>query len=265
MAACWRAAIPHGSNLSPRRCTPWTRSTWTPRTRAYAQTAAGARFTAVSYWGPGQTPERHRPPPGVLLAQHFTAVDDRGTSYKFSASLGGPRHAEWSGELDLRPNPPPEIRWLDLSTTAGEPPTRIDLNSRRAWPSRPAEITVTPTAVSPGELLLTDIAAGFLAVPVQPPARPARRPVRAPRDQRPPHRRAAHRRLARTVAEPAEVLPWREPRTGPCPRLGRHGDRAARAGRRPGHGPRPAQRQVRPIPASAGQRRGRRNTPGPTA
>jgi hypothetical protein len=45
----------------------------------YAQTAADARFTAVSYWGPGQTPERGRPPPGVLLAHHFTAVDDRGT------------------------------------------------------------------------------------------------------------------------------------------------------------------------------------------
>ena len=28
---------------------------------AYAQTAASARFTAVSYRGPGQPPERHRP------------------------------------------------------------------------------------------------------------------------------------------------------------------------------------------------------------
>jgi hypothetical protein len=129
----------------------------------YAQTAAGARFTAVSYWGPGQTPDRHRPPPGVLLARRFTAVDDRGTSYQFSASLG-PAHAEWSGVLDLDPNPPPEIRWLDLSTTPGEPATRIDLNPQRARPTPAPEITVTPTAVSPGELLLTDIAAGFLAL-----------------------------------------------------------------------------------------------------
>lgn len=116
---------------------------------AYAQTAAGARFTAVSYRGPGQAPERHRPPPGVLLAHQFTAVDDQGTSYQFSASLG-PVHAEWSGVLDLRPNPPHEIRWLDLSTTPGEPATRIDLNSQRARPTPPPEITVTPAAVSPG-------------------------------------------------------------------------------------------------------------------
>jgi hypothetical protein len=130
---------------------------------AYAQTAASARFTAVSYWGPGQAPIRHRPPPAVLLAHRFTAVDDQGTSYRFSAGAG-PARAEWSGVLDLRPNPPPEIRWLDLSTAPGEPPTRIDLNSRPARPTPPPEITVTPTAVSPGELLLTDIAAGLLAL-----------------------------------------------------------------------------------------------------
>jgi hypothetical protein len=127
---------------------------------AYAQTAASARFTAVSYWGPGQAPTRHRPPPGVLLAHKFTAVDDQGTSYQFSASPG-PARVEWSGVLDLRPNPPPEIRWLDLSTAPGEPPTRIDLDSR---PAPSPEITVTPTDVSPGELLLTDIAAGLLTL-----------------------------------------------------------------------------------------------------
>src|SRR5208282_3003805 len=87
---------------------------------AYIQTAADARFTAVSYRGPGQAPERHRPPRGVPLAHQFTAVDDQGTSYQFSASLG-PVHAEWSGVLDLRPDPPHEIRWLDLSTIPGEP------------------------------------------------------------------------------------------------------------------------------------------------
>jgi hypothetical protein len=130
---------------------------------AYAQTASGARFTAVSYWGPGQAPERHRPPPGVLLAHQLTAVDDRGTRYQLSAGLA-PSHAEWSGVLDLHPNPPQEIRWLDLSTTPGGPATRIALNSRQARPALTPEITVTPAALSPGELLLTDIAAGFLAL-----------------------------------------------------------------------------------------------------
>ena len=141
---------------------------------AYAQAAAGARFTAVSYWGPGQAPERHRPPPGVLLAHQFTAVDDQGTSYQFSASLG-PGGAEWSGVLDLRPNPPHRIRWLDLSTPPGEPATRIDLNSRQARPAPPPKVTVTPAAMSPGELLLTGIATGFLALasPEQVPLHPS--------------------------------------------------------------------------------------------
>ena len=74
--------------------------------------------------------------------------------------------------LDLRPHPPPEIRWLDLSTTPGEPATRIDLSSQSV---PPPEITVTPAAVSPGELLLTDIATGFLALasPEQVPLHPS--------------------------------------------------------------------------------------------
>jgi hypothetical protein len=141
---------------------------------AYAQTTAGAWFTAVSYWGPGQTPERHTRPPGLLLARHFTAVDDRGTSYRFSVRPG-PTHAEWSGVLDLEPNPPPEIRWLDLSTIPGEPPTRVDLNPQPARPTPPPEITVSPAAVSPGELLLTDIAAGLLSLasPEQVPLHPS--------------------------------------------------------------------------------------------
>jgi hypothetical protein len=138
---------------------------------AYVQTAVGARFTAISYWRPGQAPERHTPPPGVVHAGQFTAVDDQGTSYRFGVSLG-PLRTEWSGVLDLHPNPPDEIRWLDLSTTPGEPVRRIDLNLQLA---PPLEITVTPAAVSPGELLLTDIAAGFLALasPEQVPLHPS--------------------------------------------------------------------------------------------
>jgi hypothetical protein len=138
---------------------------------AYVQTAVGARFTAISYWRPGQAPERHMPPPGVVHAGQFTAVDDQGTSYRFGVSLG-PLRTEWSGVLDLHPNPPDEIRWLDLSTTPGEPVRRIDLNLQLA---PPLEITVTPAAVSPGELLLTDIAAGFLALasPEQVPLHPS--------------------------------------------------------------------------------------------
>jgi hypothetical protein len=99
----------------------------------------------------------------VRLAHQVAAVDDQGTSYQLSASLG-PVHAEWSGVLDLHPNPPHEIRWLDLSPASGKPATRIDLNSRQPRTVWAPDITVTPAAVSPGELLLTDIATGFLAL-----------------------------------------------------------------------------------------------------
>ena len=84
----------------------------------------------------------------MRLANQLTAVDDQGTRYQFSASLGSAR-AEWSGVLDLRPDPPYEIRWLDLRTAPGEPLTRIDLDSRQARPAPPPDITVTPTAGQP--------------------------------------------------------------------------------------------------------------------
>jgi hypothetical protein len=198
---------------------------------AYAQTAAGGRFTAVSYWGPGQAPERHRPPPGVRLAHQFTAVDDQGTSYQFSASLG-PVHTEWSGVLDLRPNPSQEIGWLDLRTTPGEPATRIDLNWQQARP----KITVTPAAVSPGELLLTDIAAGLLALasPEQVPLHPsAARP--GPLSQAADGLADIVAALQATAAlSPASRLPGQL--AGLCARLGirGHGIAAPPAGALPG-------------------------------
>ena len=125
--------------------------------------ASPARFTAVSCWGPGQAGERHRPPPGVRLAHQFTAIDDQGTSYRFGVSLGpGPRRVV--GRARPTPDPLHEISWLDLRTTPGELATRIDLGSQQPRTALPQEITVTPATGSPGELLLTDIAAGFLAL-----------------------------------------------------------------------------------------------------
>jgi hypothetical protein len=128
---------------------------------AYVQTAASASFTAVGYWGPGQAPDRHRPPPGVLLAGRLTAVDDQGTSYQFSTGIG--------------PGPPRAIRWLDLRTSSGEPVPRIVLTRPSAESARTPRITVTPVAVSHGELLLTSIATGLLALasPEQVPLHPS--------------------------------------------------------------------------------------------
>ena len=107
---------------------------------AYVQSAGGARFI-VAEW-----------PVGPVT---FTAADDRGVSYQVS----------WHGEMAprellLRPDPPHQIRWLDLTTAAGEPATRIDLGPQNPAPA--PDVTATPDAHSPGELLLDVIAARIL-------------------------------------------------------------------------------------------------------
>ncbi len=105
---------------------------------AYVQSAGGARFIGAEW---------------PFRPFTFTAADDRGVSYQLS----------WRGEMAprellLRPDPPHQIRWLDLTTAAGEPATRIDLNPQIPAP----DITVTRNAHSPGELLLDAIAARIL-------------------------------------------------------------------------------------------------------
>ena len=105
---------------------------------AYVQSADGARFI-VAGWP-------FRP---------FTAADDQGVSYYI-----GWRRGPAVTQLPLRPDPPHQIRWLDLTTAVGEPATRIDLDRHVPVP----DITVTPTAHSPGELLLDVIAARILSL-----------------------------------------------------------------------------------------------------
>jgi hypothetical protein len=109
---------------------------------AFAQSAGGARFL-VAEW-----------PFGSFSC---TAADDRGVSYQIA----------WAGEmtpreLRLRPDPPHQIRWLDLTTAAGQLATRIDLDPQNPVPV--PDITVTRHAHSPGELLLDVIAARILTV-----------------------------------------------------------------------------------------------------
>ena len=105
---------------------------------AYVRSAGGARLIAAEW--------RFRP-------FTFTAADDRGVSYQVA----------WAGEmapreLRLRPDPPHQIRWLDLTTAAGELATRIDLNPQIPVP----DVIVTRNAHSPGELLLDAIAGRIL-------------------------------------------------------------------------------------------------------
>ena len=105
---------------------------------AYAQSADGALLIAVGW--------PFRP---------FTAADDRGVRYLISWQVGPA-----VTQLPLQPDPPRQIRWLDLSTAAGEPATRIDLDRHIPVP----DVTVTPAAHSPGELLLDVIAARILGL-----------------------------------------------------------------------------------------------------
>ena len=105
---------------------------------AYVQSAAGARFIVAG--------QPFRP---------LSAADDRGVSYQIGWSGG---HA--AGGLVLRPDPPHQIRWLDLTMAASEPATRIELDPQITVP----DVTVTQNAHSPGELLLDVIAARILAI-----------------------------------------------------------------------------------------------------
>jgi hypothetical protein len=115
---------------------------------AYAQSAGGARLIVLG--GP------FRP---------TAAADDQGASYQITYSGG---YTE--SQLLLRPGPPQQIRWLDLTTAGGEPATtRIDLGPRIRRP----DVSVTPNAHSPGELLLEVIAAQILStVAYRPPDNP---------------------------------------------------------------------------------------------
>jgi len=104
---------------------------------AYAQSAGGARLIVVG---------RPFPP--------FAAADDQGISYQITWSG---RHT--ASELLLRPDPPHQIRWLEF-TGAVEAATRLDLGRQIRGP----DVTVTPAAHSPGELLLEVIAARILSL-----------------------------------------------------------------------------------------------------
>ena len=140
---------------------------------AYLRTARGGRFTAAGWMhGPAPGPGARPPHSHLLVSRQFTAADDKGAGYTlrfiFRTGLTGP--AVWAGVLDLRPDPPHEIGWLDLRTASGEPATRIRLDPPD--PQIPApQLTVTRTAHSPGELLLA-------SSPPPPGSSPARGPSR---------------------------------------------------------------------------------------
>jgi len=102
-------------------------------------------------------PSEHDPDV-VFSFLDFAATDDQGNRYEMGlhgSGVSGP--GEWI--LRLHPDPPPGLRWLDLSTGAGEPATRVDLSG----PAHPADATVSTGGPGPGEHLLNSIAMRLLA------------------------------------------------------------------------------------------------------
>jgi len=102
-------------------------------------------------------------PSGPRLFVPFTATDDKGTSYQVGIRDIGSGPMGWT--LMLRPDPPHDPRWLDLTTIPGGPAVRIDLDHPASGTRPPgaAEVTVRKALLSPGEYLLHTIAARLLA------------------------------------------------------------------------------------------------------
>jgi hypothetical protein len=129
----------------------------------YAQTPDGTLLTTAieTHRSPGiHGPERGLCGHPKQRLRQFSATDDRGAAYQLSVRAGSR-----AGVIELHPDPPREIRWLDLTTTPGEPAIRIDLGPQDPPVPAPA-VTVTQKAKSPGELLLDVIAARLLTVAV---------------------------------------------------------------------------------------------------
>ena len=129
---------------------------------SYAQTASGPQFSLLARTRsqPGSAPARRWLE--IPLLEQFTATDDQGTRYRMSVrDLGGGPDG-WTLMLD--PRPPHDPRWLDLTTTPGEPAARIDLT----LPSDAATVTASQTTAGPGEHLLHAVAARLLAEAASP-------------------------------------------------------------------------------------------------
>jgi hypothetical protein len=130
---------------------------------AYARTRHGAHFIVVARTAASEP------------LDGFTATDAAGTSYELTFSGGGSSHV-WTGELAIHPDPPPDLRWLEIAGP-GAPGRRVDLTSGPA-----PDCLTTPVPPSPGEHLLHIVAADLLGhLPEFPPEE--RRAMAAKRQQ----------------------------------------------------------------------------------
>jgi hypothetical protein len=126
---------------------------------SYVHTASGARLIAA--WQT-RDPIGSRPR-GLPPVADFTVTDDRGSRYELRFAAKGRR--ESACDLCLRPDPPPDIRWLEV-TAPGEQAVRVDLGQPDGLP----EPQVSEQDLSAGEQLLNRIADRLLTmIPEFPP------------------------------------------------------------------------------------------------
>jgi hypothetical protein len=131
---------------------------------AFAHTAGGARFTMMWQHHGRHDAERKPVHPGLLPLERFTVTDDRGGRYHLEFARSG--GAEWVGDVRLRPEPPGDIHWLEISAPDG-PVVRVELDPQAAEPGGAAggaTVAVTETKLSPGEHLLVRLAERLLTV-----------------------------------------------------------------------------------------------------
>jgi hypothetical protein len=146
----WKSGTPSAERLAPVR--PLVVATGltmpipggTLHVLAYVRTRYGARFIVAA-----------RSPASEPLDE-LTATDEAGTGYRLVFTGGGSSFG-WTGVLIPDPDPPPDVRWLEI-TGPGTTARRVDLSAGPA----PA-CSTAPVPQSPGEQLLNTMAANLLA------------------------------------------------------------------------------------------------------
>lgn len=126
---------------------------------SYAHTASGARLIASWQTRDPLGSRRHGLPP----IEDFDVRDDRGHRYELLFATKG--RPESTCDLTLSPDPPPDIRWLDI-TAPGERAVRVDLERRDGMPVP----EVSDLDLSVGEHLLNRIAERVLTLAQEFPA-----------------------------------------------------------------------------------------------
>ena len=88
----------------------------------------------------------------------FTATDDTGTSYKMGYNGAGTPQIQ-AGPFELAPQPPADVRWLDVTPGPGRPAVRADLTA----PAGPVQVTREEGSMAAAGLVLHRAANRMLA------------------------------------------------------------------------------------------------------